>query len=89
MKQPNQLKGYKLETNKIINLEQGKLPPQALDLEQVVLGAMMIDKKGVDEVIDILSPEAFYKESHRYISNPFLNFLKIVNQLIYLLFHLN
>ena len=67
MKQPNQLKGYKLETNKIINLEQGKLPPQALDLEQVVLGAMMIDKKGVDEVIDILSPEAFYKESHRYI----------------------
>ena len=28
---------------------------------------MMIDKKGVDEVIDILSPEAFYKESHRYI----------------------
>jgi replicative DNA helicase len=67
MKQPNQLKGYKLETNKIINLEQGKLPPQALDLEQVVLGAMMIDKKGVDEVIDILSPLAFYKESHRYI----------------------
>lgn len=67
MKQPNQLKGYKLETNKIINLEQGKLPPQALDLEQVVLGAMMIDKKGVDEVIDILSPHAFYKESHRYI----------------------
>ena len=67
MKQPNQLKGYKLESNKIINLEQGKLPPQALDLEQVVLGAMMIDKKGVDEVIDILSPHAFYKESHRYI----------------------
>ena len=67
MKQPNQLKGYKLETNKIINLEQGKLPPQALDLEQVVLGAMMIDKKGVDEVIDILSPYAFYKESHRCI----------------------
>lgn len=67
MKQPNQLKGYKLDTNKIINLEQGKLPPQALDLEQVVLGAMMIDKKGVDEVIDILSPDAFYKESHRFI----------------------
>jgi replicative DNA helicase len=28
---------------------------------------MMIDKKGVDEVIDILSPEAFYKEAHQYI----------------------
>jgi replicative DNA helicase len=28
---------------------------------------MMIDKKGVDEVIDILNPEAFYKEVHQYI----------------------
>jgi replicative DNA helicase len=28
---------------------------------------MMIDKKGVDDVIDILSPEAFYKEAHKHI----------------------
>jgi replicative DNA helicase len=28
---------------------------------------MMIDKKGVDEVIDILQPDAFYKEAHKYI----------------------
>jgi replicative DNA helicase len=35
-------------------------------LEEAVLGAMMIDKKGVDDVIDILSPEAFYKEAHKY-----------------------
>jgi replicative DNA helicase len=48
-------------------LEKGKIPPQAIDLEEVVLGAMMIDKKGVDEVIDILSPDAFYKDAHRYI----------------------
>lgn len=51
----------------IINLEKGKLPPQAIDLEEVVLGAMMIDKKGVDEVIDILTPETFYKEAHGHI----------------------
>ena len=43
----------------VINLEKGKIPPQAIDLEEVVLGAMMIDKKGVDEVIDILSIECF------------------------------
>ena len=67
MKQPNQLKGFKVDKSTIINLEKGKIPPQALDLEEVVLGAMMIDKKGVDEVIDILSPEAFYKEAHQYI----------------------
>ncbi|PNQ73261.1 replicative DNA helicase [Hanstruepera neustonica] len=67
MKQPNQIKGYQVDKSTLINLEKGKIPPQALDLEEVVLGAMMIDKKGVDEVIDILSPEAFYKEAHQYI----------------------
>ncbi|MBT8267706.1 MAG: replicative DNA helicase [Bacteroidia bacterium] len=67
MKQPDQLKGFKIDKGTIINLEKGKIPPQALDLEEVVLGAMMIDKKGVDEVIDILSPDAFYKEAHQYI----------------------
>jgi len=67
MKQPNQLKGYKIDKSTIINLERGKIPPQALDLEEVTLGAMMIDKKGVDEVIDILSPDAFYKEAHKHI----------------------
>ncbi len=67
MKQPNQLQGYKVDKSTLISLEKGKIPPQALDLEEVVLGAMMIDKKGVDEVIDILSPDAFYKEAHQYI----------------------
>jgi replicative DNA helicase len=57
----------KVEKTTIINLEKGKLPPQALDLEEAVLGAMMIDKKGVDEVIDILQPDAFYKEAHKHI----------------------
>src|SRR5690606_13372212 len=52
---------------KIINLERGKLPPQAIDLEEAVLGAMMIDKKGIDEVIDVLTPEVFYKISHQTI----------------------
>ena len=51
----------------VVSLEKGKIPPQAIDLEEVVLGAMMIDKKGVDEVIDILKPEVFYREAHQYI----------------------
>lgn len=67
MKQPNQIKGYQIDKSTIISLEKGKIPPQAIDLEEVVLGAMMIDKKGVDEVIDILSPDAFYKDAHKYI----------------------
>ena len=51
----------------VVNLEKGKIPPQAVDLEEAVLGAMLIDKKGVDEVIDILQVHAFYKEAHQHI----------------------
>jgi replicative DNA helicase len=57
----------KVDKTTIINLEKGKLPPQVLELEEAVLGAMMIDKKGVDDVIDILSPDAFYKDAHKHI----------------------
>ncbi len=60
-------KNFTPRKSQVISLEKGKLPPQALDLEEVVLGAMMIDKKGVDEVIDILHPDVFYKESHQHI----------------------
>ena len=67
MKQPNTIQGFKVDKSTIINLEKGKIPPQAIDLEEAVLGAMMIDKKGVDEVIDILRPEAFYEVAHQYI----------------------
>ena len=51
----------------VVSFERGKIPPQALDLEEVVLGAMMIDKKGVDAVIDILHPNDFYKEAHQFV----------------------
>jgi replicative DNA helicase len=54
-------------SREVVALEKGKLPPQAVDFEEAVLGAMMIDKKGIDEVIDILQPDAFYKEAHKYI----------------------
>lgn len=67
MDKPSPIVGRKLDKSTIINLERGKIPPQAVDLEEVVLGAMMIDKKGVDEVIDILHPDVFYKDAHKMI----------------------
>src|SRR5690554_7597591 len=67
MEQERVLKPNYKERQNVIALEKGKLPPQAVDLEEAVLGAMMIDKKGVDEAIDILKPEAFYKDAHRFI----------------------
>lgn len=53
----------------IVSLEKGKLPPQAIDLEEAVLGAMMIDKEAIDTVIDILHADVFYKEQHTLIYN--------------------
>ncbi len=67
MEKPSPVIGHKIGKSTLINLEKGKLPPQAVDLEEVVLGAMMIDKKGVDEVIDILHADVFYKDAHRHI----------------------
>ncbi len=52
---------------KNISLPQAKLPPQAVELEKAILGAMMIDKRGVDEVVDLLFEEAFYLPEHREI----------------------
>ena len=51
----------------IPSLEKGKIPPQSLELEEAVLGGMLIDKRGVDEVIDILSEEVFYAPAHQKI----------------------
>jgi replicative DNA helicase len=67
MERTQSLRGTKNEKAKIISLEKGKLPPQALELEEAVLGAMMIDKKGIDEIIDILSPDSFYDKRHQEV----------------------
>ncbi|MBE0650798.1 MAG: replicative DNA helicase [Bacteroidales bacterium] len=48
-------------------LEHGKVPPQAVDLEEAVLGAMMLEQDAVTAVIDILKPEVFYKDAHQRI----------------------
>jgi replicative DNA helicase len=45
----------------------GKLPPQATDLEEAVLGALMLEKDALTNVIDILKPETFYNDSHKDI----------------------
>ncbi|MFM1879680.1 MAG: hypothetical protein RLZZ241_2546 [Bacteroidota bacterium] len=67
MEKPSPIAVTRVGRTPVIPLERGKIPPQAVDLEEVVLGAMMIDKKGVDEVIDILHADVFYKDAHRYI----------------------
>jgi len=45
----------------------GRVPPQALDMEEAVLGAIMLEKEAVIAILDILKPESFYKDAHRKI----------------------
>ena len=61
--------GYKnkFRTGSEAGASLGKLPPQAIDLEETVLGALMLEKDALTTVIDILKPESFYKDAHREI----------------------
>lgn len=53
---------------KLAGMDIGRIPPQALDLEEAVLGAMMLDNNSVNDSIDILrTPEAFYDPKHKVI----------------------
>ena len=45
----------------------GHLPPQALEVENAVLGALMIDKDAYDVVCVLLHPESFYDPRHQMI----------------------
>lgn len=44
-----------------------RIPPQSVEAEQSVLGAMLIEKEAIIKVMEILKPEDFYRESHRVI----------------------
>jgi replicative DNA helicase len=51
----------------IVIPETGKLQPQALELEKIVLGALMLEKDAYSEISEILKPECFYDKRHELI----------------------
>ncbi len=53
--------------NELSNYVFGKVPPQALALEEAVLGALMLDKDALTSILDALRPESFYIEAHQNI----------------------
>ena len=57
-------KDVNLET---LGLEMGNKPPQALDFEEAVLGALLIEPGCVDEAMEELTPSCFYDPKHRMI----------------------
>ncbi len=58
---------------KKLDLTMAPIPPQAPDVERAVLGAILIDRRGVNEVIDTLRPEMFYDVKHQIIYEAILN----------------
>lgn len=68
----------------------GKLPPQALDLEEAVLGALMLEKNALNAVVEFLKPGHFYADAHKEIYQAIIDLFKasepvdmrtVVNQL--------
>ncbi len=51
----------------IVDLQHGRIPPQAIDFEEAVLGAILIDHAAINQVIDVLNPQSFYKKQHQVI----------------------
>ena len=45
----------------------GKIPPQALELEEAVLGALMLEKNAAERVMDLLHPNCFYSDKHKVV----------------------
>jgi len=50
-----------------LNVQYGKIPPQAVDVEEAVLGALMLERDAFIGVADVLTEDCFYKEEHREI----------------------
>jgi replicative DNA helicase len=80
-----------MKKSPVINLDKGRIPPQAIKLEASVLGALIVDARAADEVFGFLPTEdVFYKEDHWHIfraiqalyekSNP-IDLLTVSNQL--------
>ncbi len=45
----------------------GRVPPQSIEAEEAVLGGVLVDNRALDQAVEILNPEDFYREAHRRI----------------------
>ena len=53
--------------NLLINHRPERMPPQAVEIEQAVLGAMMLEQHAVGHALEILDPSCFYNATHSRI----------------------
>lgn len=52
---------------KELSISDGKMPPNAIEFEKLVIGTFLIDKKGLDYSIDLLTADVFYDPRHQEI----------------------
>jgi replicative DNA helicase len=57
----------RIKSPSVLSGDIGKLPPQAIEIEQVVLGAMMLEKSAIDDCVQIINQSSFYDPRHQII----------------------
>ncbi len=55
------------------NVSSHKMPPQNIEAEQSVLGGILIENGAIHKVMEILTPDDFYREAHQKIYNSLLD----------------
>ncbi|HPV87841.1 MAG TPA: replicative DNA helicase [Bacteroidales bacterium] len=61
------VKGKEQAQVEMVGLDIGKVPPQAIDMEEAVLGALLLEPNASLDIVGLVKPEYFYKENHRKI----------------------
>lgn len=56
-----------IETDHLHDTSLERIPPQALEAEQAVLGALLVNPECISRVVDVLEPDYFYRKSHQVI----------------------
>lgn len=86
----NRKTSQRIRTSSPTFADGGRVPPQATEVEQAVLGALMLDQNAVSDTLDLLMPDAFYDPKHKYIytairelfaSSQPIDLLTVTNQL--------
>lgn len=67
MEKQKKQRNIKIVEKTVVAPDMGKLPPQARELEEAVLGALMLEKDAYSVISDILKPESFYDPIHQII----------------------
>jgi replicative DNA helicase len=55
------------------NVSSHKMPPQNIEAEQSVLGGILIENRAIHKVMEVLTPDDFYREAHQKIYNSLLD----------------